>query len=136
MPAENAFLDTNLLVYLLRPDDGRSRLLDPLMMPGGVISVQVLNELVSVSRRKFGLGAQAIAPFLDRIKATFSVVPITLAVHERGLTLLARHNFSVYDAMIVAAALEAGCDTLYTEDMQDGLVVDGSLTIRNPFRAT
>lgn len=136
MPVEKAaFFDTNLLIYLLTPDDGKSRRLDPLILPGGVVSVQVLNELVNVSYRKLGLSAQAIGPFLQRVKAAFTVVQLTLAVHERGVGLLARHNLSVYDAMIVAAALEAGCTALYSEDMQHGLVVDGTLTIRNPFLA-
>ncbi len=63
-----------------------------------------------------------------------TVVPLTVDTHDRGLALAERYQLSLYDGMIVAAAQLAGCTTLYSEDMHDGLVIDG-LTIRNPYRA-
>ena len=72
----------------------------------------------------------SVGPGVRRLVA---VVPLTVETHELGMALAERHGFSVYDAMIVAAALSADCDTLWSEDMQDGLLVEGSLTIRNPF---
>jgi predicted nucleic acid-binding protein len=70
--------------------------------------------------------------FLDTFRATLEVIPLTLETHERGLALAERYQLSVYDGMIVAAAQLAGCRVLYSEDMHDGLVIDG-LTIRNPY---
>ena len=65
---------------------------------------------------------------------TCTIVPISEETHDAGLQLAERHGLSVYDAMIVAAALLAGCKTLLSEDMQDGQVFEGRLKVRNPFR--
>ncbi len=73
--------------------------------------------------------------FLDIFRATLRIVPLTLETHERGLDLAGRYSLSAYDGMIVAATLLAGCTTLYSEDMHDGLVID-RLTIRNPYTGT
>ena len=61
-------------------------------------------------------------------------LPITMEMHEAARTIAAKHGYSIYDALVIAAALEAGCATLYSEDLRDGQVIDGQLTIRNPFR--
>ena len=61
-------------------------------------------------------------------------VPLTLATHEAALALASQHSVSLYDALVVASALEADCDTLLSEDMQHGRVIDARLTITNPFR--
>lgn len=73
--------------------------------------------------------------FLDEILTMVRVWPLTLDIHRSGLRLAERYGFSVYDSFIVAAALEADCDTLWSEDMQHGLVIDGRLRIANPFAA-
>jgi len=64
-----------------------------------------------------------------------SPIPITAELHDAALGLAEQHGFHIYDALIVAAALEAGCTTLYTEDLRSGQVIDGRLTIQNPFNA-
>ena len=61
-------------------------------------------------------------------------LPLTVATHEAAVRLAARDGTAFYDTLLVASALEANCDTLLTEDMQDGRVVEARLTIRNPFR--
>jgi predicted nucleic acid-binding protein len=61
------------------------------------------------------------------------IADVTLAVHVLGLHLAERYGLSVYDSMIAAAAMEARCTTLWSEDMQHGMVLAGRLTIRNPF---
>ena len=71
---------------------------------------------------------------LDPIKTICTVVPLTVLIHQRGLQVAERYGFSIYDALIVAAALDADCATLYTEDLQHGQVIDRTLTITNPFR--
>jgi predicted nucleic acid-binding protein len=99
-----------------------------------VISTQSLNELASVLRRKqkwdWSKTRLALETVIDRCP---TYVVLDLNVHGRGLRIAERHRLSVYDGMIVAAALIAECDILYSEDMHDGLVVDGRLRIVNPF---
>lgn len=101
---------------------------------GGSVSVQVLNELSNVARRKMRLSWGDTHSFLSKIRTLLEVHPITIVVHEIGLGLAERHDLSIYDAMIVASALESECDTLWSEDMQDGLMVNRRLRITDPFR--
>ncbi|MEG3088702.1 PIN domain-containing protein [Sphingomonas sp. PB4P5] len=131
--AGNAF-DSNILIYIIADDPSKAERGRFLIAEGGTISVQVLNEIVSVSRRKLRLEWPIIVAYLKRLKLLLNVVPVDVAVHNRAVALSMRFNLSFYDAAIVAAALLADCDTLWSEDMHDGLVVDGRLTIRNPFR--
>jgi predicted nucleic acid-binding protein len=91
-----------------------------------------LNEFANAGRRKLGLSWAVIRDILGEYRTNFTVVPVTLETHERGLALAERYQVNVYDGMIAAAALLAGCTTLFSEDMHDGLVIDG-LTIRNPY---
>lgn len=132
----SAFLDTNVVLYLLSGDPARADRAEALLTQGGVVSVQVLNEFVSVAVRKLRLPWPEIREVLAAVRANCTVVPVTTEVHERALDLIEQHSLSVYDALIVAAALDAGCTTLWTEDMQDGRLFDDRLTLRNPFRET
>lgn len=128
-----AFFDTNTVLYMTGPDDRRAGRAAELVSGGGVISVQVLNEAVSVARRKFRLDWAAIDEIVTEFRMFLAVVPVTEAVHDEARRLAARYGFGIYDGAIVAAALLAGCETLWSEDMHAGLVVDERLTIRNPF---
>ena len=128
------FIDTNVLVYLASGDPAKADRAEAVLAGGGVISVQVLNELANVARRKMGLDWAGTRDLLDTIRALLEVRPLDLTTHDLGLSLAERHGLSVYDAMIVAAALEAGSETLWSEDMHDGLVVEGRLRIVDPFR--
>jgi predicted nucleic acid-binding protein len=132
MSADEAFFDSNVLIYLTDEASGKSGRTEDLLADGGVISVQVLNEFANVARRKVQLSWVETRDFLDTFRATLEIVPLTLETHERGLDLAERYHLRVYDGMIVAAALLAGCTTLYSEDMHDGLAID-RLTIRNPY---
>jgi len=126
------FVDTNVVLYLL--DDGpKADRAEAVLAQGPRISVQVLNEAMVNCRRKAGLSWDETNIFLSGIMALCPVDDITLHTHEVGRALAERYGFSVYDAMIAAAALIAGCSTLYTEDMQDGLLVEGQLRLVNPF---
>jgi len=126
------FFDTNIILYTLTTDARKAAITETLLSFGGTISVQVLNEFVSVSLKKFKLPLKTVQATLTALRATLTVVPVTVAVHEQGLELVRKHKLSPYDAMIAAAAQLAGCITLYSEDMHDGAVIDG-LTIRNPY---
>jgi predicted nucleic acid-binding protein len=101
---DKAFFDTNVILYAFRLDDTRGQVAETLLAAGGALSVQVLHEFVAVARRKL----------------------------ERAVQVAERYGYSIFDSLIIAAALRAGARTLYSEDMQDGQAIDG-LTIRNPF---
>jgi predicted nucleic acid-binding protein len=129
-----AFLDSNVLVYVVGQADVRTETAEALLAAGGVISVQVLNELANVSRKKLGLSWPEIHEALGAIRALCPrPLPLTTALHDAALRIAEEYGFSVYDGLIVAAALDAGCATLYSEDLQDGQLIDGRLTVRNPF---
>ncbi|WP_093039170.1 PIN domain-containing protein [Roseovarius azorensis] len=126
------FADTNVILYLL--DDGpKSDRAEEILGQGPRISVQVLNEALVNCRRKAGLSWDETGAFLAGIQALCPVEDLTLQTHEVGRALAERYDFSVYDAMIVSAALIAKCTTLWSEDMHDGLLVEDQLRVVNPF---
>ena len=134
MPA--SFFDTNVLLYLASGDAAKADRAEAVIAAGGAISVQVLNELANVARRKMQMSWTDTHAFLTMLRGLLTVHPLTLEIHETGLGLAERYGFSTYDAMIAAAALHAGCDTLWSEDMQHGMALDEGLRIVNPFRVT
>ncbi len=125
------FFDTNVIIYLTSRDADHADVSERLLQTGGTISVQILNETVNVLRRKAGFTWDEVREFVSEVRTQCQVVPLSVATHERGLAYAERYQLGVYDAMIVAAAVLAGCTTLYSEDMHNGLIIDG-LTIRNP----
>jgi predicted nucleic acid-binding protein len=129
-----SFFDTNVLIYIASGDRARADRAEQLLAAGGAVSVQVLNELANVARRKMRLSWPETHTFLSMLRSLLSVHPITTETHESGLALAERHKLSVYDAMIAASALQADCDTLWSEDMQHRMVIDHRLRIVNPFR--
>lgn len=127
------FLDTNVLVYAVLSDDPRCPAAERLLAAGGTISVQVLNEFANVARGKLKWSWPDIEATLALVRSrTGRVRDISVSTHETALALARDHSLAFYDALIVAAAIEAGCDTLFTEDMQHGHKF-GSLTLVNPF---
>lgn len=133
--SDRAFFDTNVLVYVVGQEDRRTKAAEALLAAGGVISVQVLNELANVARKKLGMSWEDIDEALGAIRALCpSPLPITSDLHDAARQIAAKYGFSMYDALIAAAALEGECDTLYSEDMQNGQVLEGRVAIRNPFR--
>jgi predicted nucleic acid-binding protein len=131
MPA--SFFDTNVLVYLASGDPAKADRAEAAIAEGGSISVQVLNELTNVARRKMRMSWNETHAFLDMLRGLLTVHPLTVETHETGLGLAERYGLSTYDAMIAASAIRAGCNTLWSEDMQHGLTLDQSLRILNPF---
>jgi predicted nucleic acid-binding protein len=135
MPAAKAFIDTGVLLHLLSADAAKADRAEATVRAGGRISVQVLNEIANVARRKLAMPWAQLDEVLTLIQSLCGVEPLTVEMHERGRLMAQRYGLSVYDAMIVGAALVSGCETLYSEDMQDGLLVDQQLRICNPFAA-
>jgi predicted nucleic acid-binding protein len=130
------FLDSNVLVYAFT-DDPRAAAAQALLDRGCAISVQGLNEFANVARRKLGKSWEELRGDLADIRALCAtVVPIDLDMHGTALRLAERHGFAMFDALMIAAALQCGSTTLWSEDMQDGVLIDGTLRIANPFRAT
>jgi predicted nucleic acid-binding protein len=134
MPAKD-FFDTNVLIYAVAENDPRAPRAEGLLASGGMVSIQSLNEFVAVARRKLGMSWKEIKEFLDLIRVLCpKPVPISLDTHTGALGIAEKYGYSIYDSLIVSAALKAGCKTLYSEDLQDGQIINRQLTIRNPFR--
>lgn len=131
--AVRPFVDTNILLHLLSSDTAKADRAEAVLAGRIVINVQVLNEFANVARRKMRLEWSAIEQALRDIRRFAEVFPLTLETHQRAIALASRHQLTVYDAMIAAAALEAGCETLASEDFSTGQRLDGRLTVRNPF---
>ncbi|MBW7973605.1 PIN domain-containing protein [Bradyrhizobium sp. BR 10289] len=128
----SAFLDTNILVYAQQTGP-KATIAQDLIAQGGTISVQVLNELTNVLRKKDNRSWRDIELVLDDVdNALDSALPLTATTTRAGLALARDHGIAFYDALVVATAIEAGCDVLYTEDMQHGRSI-GGLSIVNPF---
>ena len=128
-----SFLDSNIVLYLASEDLLKADRAQELVAEGGTISVQVLNEIANISRRKMGLSRAETRNFLLMIRGLLKVEPLTIEIHDVGISLAERYQLSVYDSMIVSAALSAECDTLLSKDLQDGLLINGRLRVLNPF---
>jgi predicted nucleic acid-binding protein len=129
------FFDTNILVYAFREEeeDPRCEVARILLATGGLVGVQGLNELVAVLRRKLKFSWQEVSEALSAVRSLCpSIAPMTAATHDAALGIAQRYQYHIFDSLIIAAAIEAGCRMLYSEDMSDGQVIE-SLTIRNPF---
>jgi len=130
-PVADAF-DTNVVLYVLSGDAAKANRAAQLLERGGIISVQVLNEFTAVAVRKFGMRIDQVRDLLATIRQSCEVTPLDITTHERALEVVERYRMSIYDALIVAAALASECSTLWTEDLQHGQRIQ-RLTIRNPF---
>jgi predicted nucleic acid-binding protein len=126
------FIDSNVVLYLFSSDTVKADRAESLLQSGGLISVQVLNEVASVCLRKLKMTWEDIDAVLETLKSTCEVLPVTLASHEKAVGLAKQFQISLYDANIVATAILCGADTLFSEDMQNGMSME-SVTVVNPF---
>ena len=129
-----SFFDSNVLLYLASGDALKADRAEATIAAGGAISVQVLNEIANVARRKMQMSWDETHALLNTLRELLVVHPLTVETHETGLMLAERYGLATYDAMIAASALNAGCDTLWSEDMQHGMTLNEELRIVNPFR--
>ncbi|MEE9354930.1 MAG: PIN domain-containing protein [Methylococcaceae bacterium] len=134
MKIDKSFFDTNVLLYLISEDNHKADRAEEIIAMGGIISVQVLNEFASVAIRKLGMAYDEIRDTLGTIKAICQIMPLTVDTHDQGLDIAERYGFSLYDSMIISAALQSGCSVLYSEDMQNGQEINTQLIITNPFK--
>ena len=133
MNANKIFFDTNTLLYLLSTDNNKANWVSKNLQHSNVISIQVLNEFTSASLRKIKLTSTELDEFLDLFTSTFNVRSLDMCTFETGLTVSRQYGYQHYDAMIIAAALQAGCERLYSEDMQHQQIINKRLEIVNPF---
>jgi len=133
VPDGASFLDSNVVLYLLSADASKADRAERLLKTKPVISVQVLNEVTHVCRKKLGMRWEEITEFTDLVRRFCKVVPLTEAIHDQARAIAQRYQVAFYDACIVAAAAMAGCQTLFSEDMNAGQTLEGHLTVRNPF---
>lgn len=128
------FVDSNVLVYAVTTDP-RAAAAQALLERGCATSVQGLNEFANVARRKLGMSWDEVRQALADIRILCrTILALDIATHEDALRIAERYGYAIFDALIVASALQAGSDVLWSEDMQDGIVIDGRLRIANPFR--
>lgn len=131
----DTFFDTNVLVYAYNAGDRRTAAARQLLLDGGVVGVQVLNEFASVARAKFAMTWVEVQQAIEHIVTLCpNPRPLNIETHLRALGLSKRHGFSIWDSLIITAAAEARCSKLLTEDLQHGQVVEG-VRIENPFLA-
>jgi predicted nucleic acid-binding protein len=131
--SKRAFFDTTLLIYSVSLEDPRAAIAEKLLSEGGHISVQVLNEFAAVARRKLDMSWEDIRDALAAVRILCEPATAgSIKTHEAALEIASQYGYQIYDALILAAALDAQCNILYTEDMQNGQTI-GALTIRNPF---
>jgi predicted nucleic acid-binding protein len=133
MSGADPFFDTSVLLYLLSDNTDKADRIETLLSARGIVSVQVLNEFAVVALRKLKMPLNEVREILDTIRAVCAVEPLTIETHDRGLAVCERYRFSLYDSMLVAAALISGASILYSEDLQHGQVIDNQLRVTNPF---
>lgn len=131
-------LDTNVLIYAISAEDHRGRrakalaLLDRIGVARPILPLQVVGEYLNVARRNVQLDLADALVMIEAIMAVYCCEPTRADDFIGAVEIAARHNLQYFDALIVKVALRAGATLLLSEDMHDGLVIDG-LTIVNPF---
>jgi len=133
MSAADAFFDTSVLLYLLSKEAAKADLVEELLSERGTISVQVLNEFAAVAIRKLKMPMSEVREILDTVRTVCDVKPVTVETHDRALAIVERYGSSLYDSLLIAAALLAASKKLYCEDLQHGQLIDRQLRIVNPF---
>ena len=129
------FIDTNVIVYAYSTDNEAKRLVARKLIESGraVISAQVLNEFCNTTRRKYPLMFERASKTLNELAEWVDIRDLTLSNSLQAGQLTQRYGYSYYDSLIVAAALDAGCPVLISEDMQHGMLIDNRLRIIDPF---
>ena len=132
---DKAFIDTNVFVYLYSGTELNKRQIasDALNTYDCFISTQTLNEFSSVSLRKMRAGLEDIEEYLDEMEDSCTVLTVTPTTIRYALSLHEKYNFNYFDCLMLASALQAGCNLMLSEDMADGMVIENTLTIKNIF---
>ena len=127
------FVDSNVILYLFTDAEDKKYKAYDVLVNSPTISIQVLNELSNILFKKYGLTGKEIKEHIDFLLDFVNVSLITISTINLALDLKDKYKYSYYDSLIIATAIENNCSVLYTEDMQDGQVIEGKLKIVNPF---
>jgi predicted nucleic acid-binding protein len=138
MPADKAFIDTNIFVYIQRTDEPEKTVIAEHVIDffDCVASTQVLNEMCNILTRKFPSPKEDVIRVLNSIKQNCIIQTVTDDFPDKALDYHYRYSISYYDALMITAAIEANCKYVISEDMQDGLIIDEKLQIVNIFSHT
>lgn len=136
--SDKVFLDTNIVIYSYSEDEPKKQEIanDILEEYSSqiIISNQVINELSNTLFRKFKLDANQVRAVVLELNDNFPIVNFNLETQLKGIEIKEKYKLQFYDSMILATALENGCNIVYSEDMQHGQVIEDKLTIINPFK--
>lgn len=133
--SDHIFVDTNILVYAVADDLRKRDITDQLLLSHDiVVSAQVISEFIVVTIRKHILETPKTVEYAKQFMQVFQVVPLTTNTITSVVEVMGKYDFSYWDSLILAAALESGCPSVYSEDLQDGQRIEEILTIINPFK--
>jgi len=130
------FFDTNILIYLYADNEQEKQAVCKEIINNAdecVVSTQILNEINNVMIKKWKMSVETIKTLQEDIRRISEVVYINEDTIDKAIDLNARYGFSYFDCLMLASALESGCNIIFTEDMNDGQIIDGTLKILNPF---
>ena len=131
----DSFLDTNIVIYSIGNDPIKRQKSIALLSQSPILSVQVLNETANTLLRKFKMPVQDVQTITKALAKECKIEPLTENTHVLALEIKQRYQFSLYDSLIIAGALIAQCNVLYSEDMQHEQIINDQLKVINPFRA-
>lgn len=134
MSDNKSFVDTNIIIYLISSDTTKSKIAERMLGKKPRISVQVLNEVTHVARKKLKLSWEQIFEIMERLNILCKVETLTQKTHEKACLIAEKYNLSFYDSVILSSALLSGCHVVYSEDMQSGMKIEDILEIINPFQ--
>ena len=133
MTGDRIFVATNIVIYSLGNDLEKKAISATILSCNPVLSTQVLLETAHVARRKLGFSVAQVREVLSRLRTDTQLCVINERTIDRSLLIAERNGLSTYDSLIVASALESGCRILFSEDMHAGQLINGQLTVVNPF---
>jgi predicted nucleic acid-binding protein len=125
-------VDTNILIYLYDSSEKKRSIAENILAKSPKISTQVISEYINVTRRLLSLSKIDVLTQCAALLKDCEIIPVSSGTLTVAAGLIHKYDLQIFDAIIVASALEASCSVLYSEDMQHGLVID-NLTILNPF---
>lgn len=132
---DKVFIDTNILIYSISNDEKKKPKAKEVILsyPDSVVSSQVVSEFASICLTKSLLSEDEVQPLLSGFMDSFEFAPVVESTITKALQVRKAYKYSFWDSLIVAAALENNCTTLFSEDMQDGQTIEKSLKIVNPY---
>ena len=136
MSDNKIFIDTNILIYLVKDTSGKAETIASLIDYNSniYISIQVVNEFCNVAIKKLDFSYKEILFSIDKFSENFIIPKVEISTIKYAIKIKEKYGFSYYDSAIIASALQNNCSILYTEDMQHEQIIEGSLSIINPVK--